>query len=214
MTDDPTRLARLERVYAAESRDALVDQYAAWVADYDSDVFAMGYQSPTMVAAMTARHVPPRKGPVLDAGCGTGLLGLMLRPLGYAPLIGIDMSEDMLAAARSRQAYDALRRMVLGEPLDFPDGAFGAALASGVFTAGHAPASAFAAQARVVRPGGMLVFGMRSDGDHAVAYRAACDVLVREGRLDLVAETLPFRAFVLSQAEAHVMTVVRAYRVA
>lgn len=214
MTDDPDRLARLERVYAASDREELASGYAAWARDYDADVMAMGYQSPNMVAAMVTRHVPPPGRTLLDAGCGTGLLGVMLKPFGYVPLIGIDMSEDMLAAARARRCYDGLRRMVMGEPLDFPDGAFGAAVASGVFTAGHAPASSFEELARVVRPGGRIVFGLRHDGEHGNGYRAACDVLVAAGRMRLVEESRPFRAFLVSAEEAHVLNVVRCYEVA
>ena len=214
MTDDPDRLARLERVYAATGREELASGYAAWAGDYDADVMAMGYQSPNMVAAMVTRHVPAPGGTMLDAGCGTGLLGVMLRPFGYVPIIGIDMSAEMLAAAKARRCYDGLRRMVMGERLDFPDGAFGAAVASGVFTAGHAPASSFDELARVVRPGGRLVFGLRHDGDHGNAYRETCDRLVAAGRLRLVEESRPFRAFLLSREEAHVLNVVRAYAVA
>ena len=213
MTSDPDRLARLERVYAAEDRDELARSYAQWVASYDVDVMAMGYQLPGLVAAVTARHVAPNAGPVLDVACGTGLVGALLKPLGYQPLIGIDMSPDMLAAARSRAIYDDLQAMVLGERLGFADDEMAAAVASGVFTAGHAPAHALDELARVVRPGGRIVFSMRADGDHAASYRAQSHRLVEQGRMSLLAETQPCRSFLLSVDEAHVMNVVRVYEV-
>jgi predicted TPR repeat methyltransferase len=44
---------------------------------------------------------------VLDAGCGTGLCGPELAP--YARrLVGVDLSEGMLARAKEKQLYDAL----------------------------------------------------------------------------------------------------------
>ena len=44
---------------------------------------------------------------VLDAGCGTGLCGPLLKP--YAEiLVGVDLSPKMLAKALGRQVYEEL----------------------------------------------------------------------------------------------------------
>jgi predicted TPR repeat methyltransferase len=43
---------------------------------------------------------------VLDAGCGTGLYGPLLKWLG-ARLVGVDLSAGMLAEALKRKAYDS-----------------------------------------------------------------------------------------------------------
>ena len=44
---------------------------------------------------------------MLDAGCGTGLCGPLIAP--YARrLVGVDLSERMLAQARARDVYDEL----------------------------------------------------------------------------------------------------------
>ncbi|MEM9942131.1 MAG: tetratricopeptide repeat protein [Planctomycetota bacterium] len=44
---------------------------------------------------------------VLDAGCGTGLIGPILKPIS-SRLVGVDLSEDMLAEAKSKRVYDEL----------------------------------------------------------------------------------------------------------
>ena len=44
---------------------------------------------------------------ILDAGCGTGLCGPLLRPYARA-LTGVDLSPGMLSRARARTAYDSL----------------------------------------------------------------------------------------------------------
>ena len=207
-------LARLNAVYGARDLGELNALYAAWAAAYDSDVMRLGYQMPAMVAAMAARVLPPQAGPLLDCGAGTGMLGLLLAGLGFRDVTAIDMNEAMLQVARGRGCYRSCRRAVLGEALDFPDGAFAAALASGVFTAGHAPASAFAEIARVTRPGGFFVVGIREDGDHAAEYRAACGDLERQGRWRLEATSEPYRTFPLSANEAEVLNRVFVYRLA
>jgi len=44
---------------------------------------------------------------ILDAGCGTGLCGPLLKPFART-LTGVDLSPGMLAKARAREAYDHL----------------------------------------------------------------------------------------------------------
>jgi SAM-dependent methyltransferase len=165
--------------------------------------------SPTLVACMTARHVPQTSG-LLDADCGIGPLGLMLAALGYPRVTG-DMSEAMLAIARQRSMYESCRRMVLGERLDFQDATFGAVVAAGVFTAGHAPPHSFAELSRIVVRRGYVVLGLPADGDAGEVYRKACAAEAGQN-WHLVAESAAFPAFPLSPAEAHVLNVVRGYQ--
>jgi predicted TPR repeat methyltransferase len=51
---------------------------------------------------------PPAFTHALDLGCGTGLSGLPFRTM-TRRLTGIDLSENMVAAARKKQVYDDLR---------------------------------------------------------------------------------------------------------
>ena len=50
---------------------------------------------------------------MLDAGCGTGLCGILLRKHARA-LTGVDLSRGMLAKARARSVYDTLVEAELG----------------------------------------------------------------------------------------------------
>ncbi len=78
--------------------------------------------------------------------------------LGYSNLIGVDMSDGMLARAEARKIYTDLRNRVLGEPLDFADGSMAAIVSTGVFTTGHGPAHAWDELTRITRRGGHLIF--------------------------------------------------------
>jgi predicted TPR repeat methyltransferase len=84
----------------------LFDKYAA---SFDAHLDRLGYRAPQLLAAAIARLIgEPRAAlDVLDAGCGTGLCGPLLRP--YARrLAGVDLAEAMLAKARERDVYDEL----------------------------------------------------------------------------------------------------------
>jgi predicted TPR repeat methyltransferase len=78
MTED-----RLEKVYSADTPEKAEAAYDGWASKYDADLMAMGYRLPWMFAACVLRHIPFGIGPILDAGCGTGL---QVEPLHLAGL--------------------------------------------------------------------------------------------------------------------------------
>ena len=200
----------LSDAFAVRGNEALEAQYDDWADSYDADNAAMGFRLPILAAAFFARWVPVGD-KVLDAGCGTGLAAENLWVLGYRDLVGIDLSNAMLAKAQQTNAFSDLRRMVLGETLDFPTNTFGASIVTGVFTEGHAPHSSFDELIRVVKPGGYIVFNVRDDiyTDHG--FKDKMDQLEEEGLWKLVERSDPFRPFTIS--EPHVIARIFAYRV-
>jgi predicted TPR repeat methyltransferase len=97
--DSPTRAsnAYIQRVF---------DQFAA---DFDDSLNDLNYRGPQLLAAALKERLPPagQRLEVLDAGCGTGLCGPVLRP--YARhLVGVDLSAAMLGKARLQGDYDEL----------------------------------------------------------------------------------------------------------
>jgi SAM-dependent methyltransferase len=196
-------------VYSAGSPEALASTYDAWATTYDLDMLTIGYANPAVAAALVARHVREPDSRILDAGVGSGIVGELLKILGYRNLIGIDMSEGMLARARSRNAYAELRRQVLGETLDFEDGAFAAMVSFGVFTPGHAPAAAFDELVRITRPGGRLIFTVSTAAWLGGGFRERLQTLQQHGRIRAVEATDEYRPMPLSQTESTFTT--RAY---
>jgi predicted TPR repeat methyltransferase len=149
---------RLEGVYEAKSQAELVKLYDDWADHYDADMLEVGYIYPAIMGGLVARYVLNPADHILDAGAGTGLLGHVLSILGYSNLIAMDMSEGMLAKARARGCYAKLVNGVLGEELPFETDSVSAIVAAGVFTMGHAPPAAFDELARVLKPGGHMIF--------------------------------------------------------
>jgi predicted TPR repeat methyltransferase len=83
----------------------LFDNFAA---SFDAKLAALEYRAPELIAAQLRECVDPDgKFDLLDAGCGTGLLGQKVREL-CRTLDGVDLSSEMLARARARKVYDAL----------------------------------------------------------------------------------------------------------
>lgn len=172
----------LEKVYSATGDIARLETaYDGWAEGYDDSVAALGYTNPALVSAMFARLMPDVTGPVLDAGCGTGVIGEILSLAGYAVIDGIDLSRGMLKRADGRGVYRSLARAVLGEPLEIETGTYAGAVSSGVFTVGHAPASAFDEIARVLSPGGVFVVSITDPAFEVGGFGEAMTRLERDG---------------------------------
>ena len=88
---------------------SVYDQYAR---QFDDALAGLSYRGPELLVSAledvcrdSGRRM--RFGAMLDLGCGTGLAGAALRPF-VDWLVGIDLSEAMIAQARGKMLYDKL----------------------------------------------------------------------------------------------------------
>lgn len=136
----------------------IAEHYARFAPVYDQSVEEWGYRSHRAGADILRRYVPTGQ-PVLDAGCGTGLVGRALADSGYRDVTGIDISPDMLRHAEERGHYRKLLvRDLARTPYPFADDAFAAVICVGVFSLIADPTPVFREFRRLVSPGGYLVF--------------------------------------------------------
>jgi len=191
----------IRAVYEATTTAEVEESYDAWAARYDRENAELGFRLPGLVCGYAARHVPLDAGAILDAGAGTGQVGDGLAVLGYRDLTAIDLSEEMLRVAAGRKVYGALKRQVLGQPLDFPDDAFAAFVSAGSFGPGHAPPACLDELVRVTRPGGHAVFNVREDTWVEQGYGAKIEALSRTGAWSRLADSGPFRPYLIGEPE-------------
>jgi ubiquinone/menaquinone biosynthesis C-methylase UbiE len=73
------------------------------------------------------RRLFPTQGTVLDAGCGTGQVSLLLAERGYW-VRGVDISAEMVKLVQSKVSDDSQARYEVGDVCDLPfeDGVFDA----------------------------------------------------------------------------------------
>lgn len=90
---------------AAAHVSALYDQYAG---SFDQDLLGnLDYRGPEVILDGLSRAGIAGPCDILDAGCGTGLAGLAVKPLARR-LDGIDLSGKMAEQARARGVYDTV----------------------------------------------------------------------------------------------------------
>ena len=169
----------------------------------------MGYRSPDAVASV-ARHYLAPDGRVLDVGAGTGLLGAALAAAGFARLDGLDLSPAMLEEAARKGVYRDLREGTLGEPLAYESASYDGVVAAGVLTTGHAPAGCLDELVRITRPGGHVVFTLRTD-QAPPGFDEKLAELEQARRWELVERGEEFQAMPVGEPE--VLVRVFAYRV-
>ena len=200
----------LDRLYGARDLDSLRGEYEEIASRYDDAlVDGMGYRSPDAVASV-ARHYLAPDGRVLDVGAGTGLLGAALAAAGFARLDGLDLSPAMLEEAARKGVYQDLREGTLGEPLAYESASYDGVVAAGVLTTGHAPARCLDELVRITRPGGHVVFTLRTD-QAPPGFGEKLAELEQARRWELVERGEEFQAMPVGEPE--VLVRVFAYRV-
>lgn len=168
VTDNKT----LDKVYTATNHEELMDAYKDWASDYDSDtVGRFGYVAHIASGEILDGVLEGREALILDAGCGTGLVGEVLRDLGYSKIDGLDYSREMLDEARGKGVYRDLMQADLSKPLEIEDDAYDAVVCTGTFTYGHVKADAFDELIRITKPGGFICFTVREGAYQDYGYR-------------------------------------------
>ena len=177
----------LERIYnldggPEETRDA----YKDWAKSYDEDtVEGMGYVAPAVAADKVKSLVKP-DAVILDAGCGTGLVGEELVKLGYSTMDALDYSQEMLDEAEQKNIYKRHMQVDLSKPLDIEDNFYGAIVCTGTFTYGHVKAHAFDELVRITKPGGIICFTIREGAYEDYVYRQRMIELEQENSWELL----------------------------
>lgn len=171
--------------------DSIKTFYRDWADRYDRDVEDTAYAAPELAAEFVAKSVGSGDVSdlkILDAGCGTGLVGQQLRQRGFTNIDGFDLSPDMADVARRSGAYREVAGDIdlLRATETYGKGSYDVVISIGVFTLGHVPPTALAVLKDLARPGGLVVVSTRTLYFDQSDYRQVSDGLVADGALTLV----------------------------
>ena len=138
--------------------DKVVAAYARWAPGYDN-TFGRITTAGRRAAVARINALPDDR--VLEVGVGTGI-SLPDYRRGHR-VTGLDLSAEMLAKARARVARERLAHVEAihemdAAAMDLPDASFDVAVAMFVMTVVPDPQAVLDELARVVRPGGTVLF--------------------------------------------------------
>lgn len=137
----------------------LFDRYAE---NFDQHLIGgLKYQVPNLLLQQLTRFCRSRDLDVVDLGCGTGLLGPLLRPLSRT-LTGVDLSANMLQKASARGLYDDLIQSDLTRFLETKKDRFDLAIAADVFNYVGDLTAVFVGVRNALRSGGWFSFSLEA----------------------------------------------------
>lgn len=157
----------------ARAEDAYVEHtFDEFAENFDKVLGQLEYRAPQILAEVLQREcgTARKQFVVLDAGCGTGLCGPLLTDY-CAKLIGVDLSEGMLAKAKERNVYDELIKAELTAYLQAQNDVFNIILSADTLVYFGALEEVLAAARAAMCAGGHLLFTVEAiAGDDASNY--------------------------------------------
>ncbi|EDN68035.1 Methyltransferase type [Beggiatoa sp. PS] len=168
------------------------NEYDSISHSYDAELEAKGYLAPQQATTIIKNYVSNTENIILEAGCGTGLLGLELNKQGFSNLTGMDISSNCLKEAESKNVYAKTVKHNLLEPFPFPDKTFDGVVCVGVFSRfDEAQIKQIVAEfARVTKNEGIIIFSHREDLITPLLHHTLDEL--ETVRVENVTETLPY----------------------
>ena len=169
-------------LHTLKSTDEVRDLYDDWSKNdqYNQDMMDWEYSGPREVVSAFLPHASRKGIKILDAGCGSGLVGEELSKEGYSIIHGADIAAKLMNSIPAG-IYQELHNIDLNKPINFTDDFFDAVLCVGTFTFGHVKAKALSEFTRIVKSGGIIGFtinegvfldhGFKSELDHLVIQK-------------------------------------------
>ena len=191
----PSTLYLAQARAAPNAKDCMAI-YDKWAATYNAEVGdkAQDYVAPVLVSQIALKSAPttdPATAVILDAGCGTGLVGQALASLGAKHIDGIDLSVPMLDIAEKTGVYRNVSQADMNQELAQPDNEYDIITCVGTFTLGHVgPDPALRELVRVAKKDGVVVSTILEELWLQGGFKAEAQKLQAEGLVTILADDL------------------------
>jgi len=146
-------------IYKLKTSEELLKYYQDWADNnkYNKDMVDWNYTAPQEAVSILKKYAFNKNFKILDAGCGTGLVGIELKKCGYSNIEGVDFSQSMLDLV-PQGTYKKIEKIDLNKPLKFKDNIYDVLMCVGTFTYGHVKPKALNELIRITRNGGLICF--------------------------------------------------------
>ena len=122
---------------------------------YNQDMVSWKYTAPQETVLVLKKYAPNSKCKILDAGCGTGLVGIELKKCGYSNIDGVDFSQNMLDLI-PQGIYKKIEKVDLNKLLKFKDNMYDVIMCVGTFTYGHVKPQSLDELIRITKNKGVI----------------------------------------------------------
>ena len=153
-------------IYKLKTTDEVMKYYDEWgdKDKYNKDMVDWNYTGPKETSETFNKHQENKDILILDAGCGTGLVGQELKKYGFKYFHGADLSQTLLETV-PKNLYQKLTKVDLNQPIDTKNNSYDSVMCVGTFTFGHVKPNALDEFVRITKPGGLICFTI-NEGIH------------------------------------------------
>ena len=146
-------------IYKLTKPEEILKYYQDWTKEnkYNQDMVDLNYVAPKETVLVLKKYAADNNWKILDAGCGTGLVGIELKKNGYSNIEGVDFSQNMLDLI-PRNIYKKIEKVDLNKPLKFNTNMYDAVTCVGTFTYGHVKPQALNELIRIIKNKGLICF--------------------------------------------------------
>ena len=146
-------------IYKLTTSEELLEYYQDWTKKnkYNQDMINWKYTAPQETVSILKKYAFNKNCKILDAGCGTGLVGIELKKYGYSDIVGVDFSQDMLDLI-PQGIYKKIEKIDLNKPLKFKTNMYDVVMCVGTFTYGHVKPQALDELIRITKNMGLICF--------------------------------------------------------
>ena len=146
-------------IYKLSTPEEILKYYQVWTKKnkYNLDMIDLNYVAPKETVSVIKKYALDNNCKILDAGCGTGLVGIELKKCGYSNIEGVDFSQNMLDLI-PKNIYKKIKKVDLNEPLKFNTNMYDLVTCVGTFTYGHVKPHALDELIRITKHKGVICF--------------------------------------------------------
>ena len=157
------------------------EEFDTGAADYEAMSAEWDYRGAQDGADFAMRHMGADAS-IVEAGCGTGLIGEILKNNGYKTLTGVDISAGMLEVAEQKGAYTGGLHKANICSMPFADDSFDGLICVAVLTYAADMEKVFKEFDRVLRSGAIMMFSHRIDLEDQCGFDTALAARLDSGR--------------------------------
>ena len=146
-------------IYKIKKPEELLKYYQDWTDNnkYNKDMVDWNYTAPQETVSVLRKYTLNKNSKILDAGCGTGLVGIELKKYDYSNIEGVDFSQSMLDLI-PQNIYQKIEKIDLNKPLIFKNNIYDVVMCVGTFTYGHVKPHALDEIIRITKNKGLICF--------------------------------------------------------
>jgi len=144
-------------IYKLKTTEEIMRYYDEWGDKYNQDMVDWNYTGPKEAVNIFKKYATNKDIKILDAGCGTGLVGKELKKFHYTNIDGADLSRKLLNLV-PKGIYNKLEQIDLNKPLKIKNNIYDVVLCVGTFTFGHVKPPALDELIRIIKNKGLICF--------------------------------------------------------